>query len=662
MLSSLRTRLVLICVATVVLAMLALSIANYVSTRTSMMAASDTQMQQLLQSQSAVLAQWVDGKKLIMSSVVMSANAADPLPALKIAETAGDFSLVFIGYADKHSVFTRPGRPADFDPTVRPWYVDTVKAGVPMLTAPYVDVASQSLVVSFTAPVGPKDAVTAVAGSDIAIDTIISNVVAIKPTPNSFAFLTDSKGTIIAHADKSLSLKPVSALDATLSAQQINRVESAQRSDAVRLNGRDGMLYVTRVAGTDWLLAVVLDQREAMQALHTMLTTATITAVLLIGMAALLLTIMVFKMLKRLQLVRDALEDIASGDGDLTRRLDAHGVDELSQIASSFNRFTDKIAVVLMEIRNASASVKISSEEIAAGNQDLSSRTEEQASSLEETAASMEELTSTVKQNADNARQANQLAVSASSVAVRGGSVVSQVVGTMGSINDSSKKIVDIIGVIDGIAFQTNILALNAAVEAARAGEQGRGFAVVAAEVRSLAQRSAAAAKEIKTLIDDSVSKVGEGSKQVAEAGKTMEEIVDSVKRVTDIMAEITAASQEQTQGIEQINQAITQMDQVTQQNAALVEEAAAAAQSLQEQASGLSQVVSVFRLGGEQELEQSNSAQPKIGLPHSAALKQPSPGKHGSAAPVRAREGQAPAIRRLAAAPPFSADDWEEF
>jgi methyl-accepting chemotaxis protein len=209
----------------------------------------------------------------------------------------------------------------------------------------------------------------------------------------------------------------------------------------------------------------------------------------------------------------------------------------------------------------------------------------------------MEELTSTVKQNADNARQANQLAVSASSIAVKGGSVVATVVHTMGAINTSSHKIVDIIGVIDGIAFQTNILALNAAVEAARAGEQGRGFAVVAAEVRNLAQRSAAAAKEIKGLIDDSVRKVGEGSQQVAEAGRTMDEIVDSVRRVTDIMAEITAASQEQTQGIDQINQAITQMDQVTQQNAALVEEAAAAAASLQEQAAGLSQVVSIFTL-----------------------------------------------------------------
>ena len=283
--------------------------------------------------------------------------------------------------------------------------------------------------------------------------------------------------------------------------------------------------------------------------------------------------------------------------GNLGSRIEVQSRDETGQLMHALKEMNQSLARVVGEVRNGTDTIATASSQIASGNQDLSSRTEEQASSLEETAASMEELTSTVKQNADNARQANQLAVSASEVAVRGGSVVNQVVDTMGSINASSRKIVDIIGVIDGIAFQTNILALNAAVEAARAGEQGRGFAVVASEVRNLAQRSAAAAKEIKTLIGDSVEKVEEGSKQVAEAGRTMEEIVDSVKRVTDIMGEITAASQEQTLGIEQISQAITQMDHVTQQNAALVEEAAAAAGSLQDQATNLVQTVSVFRL-----------------------------------------------------------------
>jgi methyl-accepting chemotaxis protein len=295
-------------------------------------------------------------------------------------------------------------------------------------------------------------------------------------------------------------------------------------------------------------------------------------------------------------------------NGDLSTRIEVDCKDETGQLLQALKDMNDSLLKIVGEVRSGTDTIATASGEIAAGNQDLSSRTEEQASSLEETASSMEELTSTVKQNADNARQANQLALSASSVAVKGGSVVSQVVDTMGAINASSKKIVDIIGVIDGIAFQTNILALNAAVEAARAGEQGRGFAVVATEVRNLAQRSAAAAKEIKTLIGDSVVKVEEGSKQVAEAGKTMDEIVGSVKRVTDIMAEIMMASQEQNAGIEQINQAIAQMDQVTQQNAALVEEAAAAAASMQEQAANLSQVVSVFRLDNGQHNHQAAS------------------------------------------------------
>ena len=282
--------------------------------------------------------------------------------------------------------------------------------------------------------------------------------------------------------------------------------------------------------------------------------------------------------------------------GDLTVAVTTKNSDHHS-LLNAMSAMQRNLAQTIGEVRQASDTIATASSQIAAGNLDLSSRTEQQASSLEETASSMEELTSTVKQNADNASQANQLAVSAAEVASKGGAVVLQVIETMGAINASSKKIVEIIGVIDGIAFQTNILALNAAVEAARAGEQGRGFAIVASEVRNLAQRSAAAAKEIKTLIGDSVEKVEAGAKLVVEAGSTMHAIVNSIQSVTDIMGEITAAGQEQTLGIEQINQAICQMDEVTQQNAALVEQAAAAAGSLETQASNLVQVVSVFKI-----------------------------------------------------------------
>ena len=428
---------------------------------------------------------------------------------------------------------------------------------------------------------------------------------------------------------------------------------------------------VTRSEATGWLVIAEVPAAEAMASLYRELTWIggfIALAAVLLGAG---LVFFVKRMLNPLGQLSASVQEI--GRGDLSTPLESDRRDEIGVITRELESMRVNLAEVVGAVRVGTDTIATASSQIAAGNVDLSSRTEEQASSLEETASSMEELTSTVKQNADNARQANQLAVAASEVAIKGGAVVGEVVATLSAISESSSRIVAILSVIDGIAFQTNILALNAAVEAARAGEQGRGFAVVAAEVRSLAQRSAAAAKEIKLLIDDSVEKVATGGTLVETAGSTMDEVVARVRRVTDIMGEITAASQEQSAGIEQVNQAITQMDQVTQQNAALVEEAAAAADSMQRQAGELARMVAVFKLAAARSVQpkaravRADPAPRHAPLPQESvpAARQPrtpaSPGTHrpGYAKAAAAKDVQPE--RKLVAAG-GGAGEWEEF
>ena len=389
------------------------------------------------------------------------------------------------------------------------------------------------------------------------------------------------------------------SLDAVVAAEQAGKGKAAM--DAMRILLADIGKTESMLLGQRGQEAAALQSRTTWVLLG-----GGVIAALLAGMLAILLT---------RNITRPLVEAVAVAQrvaqGDLSSDIVVRSQDETGQLMAALRDMNTALVGIVGEVRGGTDTIATASAQIAVGTMDLSSRTEQQASSLEETASSMEELTAAVKQNADNALAARSLASAASTVAVKGGAVVSEVVQTMGSINASSRKIADIIGVIDGIAFQTNILALNAAVEAARAGEQGRGFAVVATEVRNLAQRSASAAKEIKGLIDDSVEKVGTGSKLVDQAGATMQEVVDSVQRLSAIIGEITDASEEQRLGIEQVNEAISQMDQVTQQNAALVEEAAAAANAMQDQAAQLSHAVQVFRLKDAPPATQTGVARP---------------------------------------------------
>jgi methyl-accepting chemotaxis protein len=596
MFNTLRARLIALCVAITTLSLLTLGLGTFAVERANTLQALDNRMGQLTRIHAAELTQWVKEKQRITSSLKVAVTQADAIPFLDASKQAGAFDDTYFAFTDKRFVTSHP-MPAGYDGTSRPWYKQAMQAGGAVLTPAYTDASTGKLTITFAEPFGPSGQFQGVIATDMHLDTVTKTVTAIRPMDKSFAFLLDGEGKLLAHAKPELALKPVSDLSPSLSPALVTQLaDSGQRTD-VTIDGTDLMLYAAKVEGTPWTLAIAVDRAQATQPVREMLTLALGITILCTLVAVVLVTMVVRQQLHRLDRVRDALNDIASGNGDLTRRLSTQGNDELAHIATAFNQFVDKIAATMVRVRESAESVRHASGEIASGNRDLSNRTEQQASSLQQTASAMEELTATVKLNADNARQANELAAQASNVASHGGEVVGRVVQTMGGIETSARKIVDIIGVIDGIAFQTNILALNAAVEAARAGEQGRGFAVVASEVRNLAQRSATAAKEIKTLIDDSVAQVTSGSRLVQDAGATMEQVVDSVRRVTTIVAEISNASGEQSTGIGEIGTAVAHMDQATQQNAALVEQASAAAQALQEQSVQLADVVAGFKL-----------------------------------------------------------------
>ncbi|MBK4420529.1 methyl-accepting chemotaxis protein [Enterobacter hormaechei] len=594
MFRSIRARIIAATTGCLVVALPLNTIINFQVTR------QDNQQSQrdILTSTSAshnmAIADWVNSKMTVITSAQPVALSDDPVPVFKQLALAGGFTNVYVGYASKTAKFSDPtGVPADYDPTLRPWYQQAVSADGPVVTAPYVDAGTGKLVVTFAVPVKEQGALKAVVAGDVAMDSVVANVRGIHPTPASSGLLLDSNGTVIAGSDPALTLKPFTE---TIKGTDFATLKSGNLVDGT-FNGREKTFLATAVPGTHWLLVVALDNGDATAGMRSLLKASALSLAILALLSGALMHLLIARLLKRLSGIRDAMNSIANGTNDLSQRLPDKGGDEVAQIAQAFNSFSDKLSVVMVQLRDASASVKNAAREIAAGNQDLSGRTEQAASSLRETASAVEEITASVTQSNESAAEANEQAIKASAAASRGGDVVAQAISTMQSIELASAKIGDITSVIDGIAFQTNILALNASVEAARAGEQGRGFAVVAGEVRNLASRSAQAAKEIKSLIDSTTESVATGSRFVHLAGDSMDEIRASVGSVSGIMREISIATREQMKGIHEINHAVTHLDRMVQQNAELVVQSAAAASALQSQAGDLAETAGHFRI-----------------------------------------------------------------
>ncbi len=594
MFRSIRARIIAATTGCLVVALLLNTVINFQVTR------QDNQQSQrdILTSTSAshnmAIADWVKSKMTVIASAQTVALSDDPVPVFKQLAQAGGFTNVYVGYASKTAKFSEPaGVPADYDPTIRPWYQQVVSQDSPVVTAPYVDAGSGKLVVTFAMPVKENGTLKAVVAGDVAMDSVVANVRGIHPTPASSGLLLNSDGTVIAASDPALTLKPFAE---TLKGIDFAALKSGNTVNGT-FNGAEKTFVATAVPGTNWMLVVALDTGDATSGMRSLLKASAISLVILALLSGAIVHFLIARLLKRLSDIRDAMHNIANGTNDLSQRLPDSGDDEVTQIAQAFNAFSDKLSVVMVQLRDASASVKNAAREIAAGNQDLSGRTEQAASSLRETASAVEEITASVTQSNESAAEANDQASKASAAAARGGEVVSQAISTMQSIEVASAKIGDITSVIDGIAFQTNILALNASVEAARAGEQGRGFAVVAGEVRNLASRSAQAAKEIKTLIDSTTNSVATGSRYVHLAGESMNEIRSSIGSVSGIMREISIATSEQMKGIQEINHAVTHLDRMVQQNAELVVQSAAAAGALQSQAGDLAETAGHFRI-----------------------------------------------------------------
>ncbi|WP_186027885.1 methyl-accepting chemotaxis protein [Burkholderia gladioli] len=594
--SSLRSRILIISSATVIGALALSGAAAYFTVRANTMETIAQNLDAIAGANTLAIDKWVEAKAQAVKASAEDVEHGDPQGFVKHMGRASGFPITTVGWSDK-SFFSTTSTAPGYDPTARPWYKAALAAGTLVVTKPYGDSSTGAPYVSFSAPMMRNGSADGVVSGAVPLEGVREVVSTVHPTPASLAFVVTRDGQVIAHPDAKLALKPATDIAEALTPAALASLAQAGAPMEIALGGVVKLLKAQPVAGTDWYLVIALDKAEATAGLSRVLRTLGVAMLLLtlaaVGLAA-FFTSNSFRSLSR---VRDAMDTIGSGGGDLTHRLPVAGRDEVAQISASFNAFVDKISAVLHEVKSGVDSMKLATDEIEMGNRDLSQRTETSASNLQHTSAALTELTASVKQSAESAMEASRLATSASEAAARGGEVVTSAVSTMDEIARASARITEIIGVIDGIAFQTNILALNAAVEAARAGEHGRGFAVVAGEVRTLAQRCATAAREIKDLIQSSEASVDTGAQRVQAAGAAMREIVEGIERVNRVIGEIDGAMNEQSTGISQIDRSVAEMDQATQQNAALVEQSTAASATLNEQAHGLSGIVGLFRL-----------------------------------------------------------------
>ncbi|WP_186099609.1 methyl-accepting chemotaxis protein [Burkholderia gladioli] len=594
--SSLRSRILIISSATVIGALALSGAAAYFTVRANTMETIAQNLDAIAGANTLAIDKWVEAKAQAVKASAEDVEHGDPQGFVKHMSRASGFPITTVGWSDK-SFFSTTSTAPGYDPTARPWYKAALAAGTLVVTKPYGDSSTGAPYVSFSAPMMRNGSADGVVSGAVPLEGVREVVSTVHPTPASLAFVVTRDGQVIAHPDAKLALKPATDIAEALTPSALASLAQAGAPMEIALGGVVKLLKAQPVAGTDWYLVIALDKAEATAGLSRVLRTLGVAMLLLtlaaVGLAA-FFTSNSFRSLSR---VRDAMDTIGSGGGDLTHRLPVAGRDEVAQISASFNAFVDKISAVLHDVKSGVDSMKLATDEIEMGNRDLSQRTETSASNLQHTSAALTELTASVKQSAESAMEASRLATSASEAAARGGAVVTSAVSTMDEIARASARITEIIGVIDGIAFQTNILALNAAVEAARAGEHGRGFAVVAGEVRTLAQRCATAAREIKDLIQSSEASVDTGAQRVQAAGAAMREIVEGIERVNRVIGEIDGAMNEQSTGISQIDRSVAEMDQATQQNAALVEQSTAASATLNEQAHGLSGIVGLFRL-----------------------------------------------------------------